>query len=75
MKVLKNDIDELVVQESDRLTRMVHQMVIKKNEIIDDFIYKNLETHILQAMKLKIENELMERKLKFNERSLAHEIS
>ncbi|MDD3238255.1 MAG: hypothetical protein PHV37_09190 [Candidatus Gastranaerophilales bacterium] len=44
--------------------KVVTDFVVKKAEIIDDFIYKNLETNILEMMKLKIENELMTRRLK-----------
>lgn len=63
MKVIGNNIEELVIEDSDYMTKIVSHMIIKKAELIDDFIYKNLDTHILQAMKLKIENELMQRNL------------
>lgn len=37
---------------------------IEYAKMLDDYIYKNIPTNVLQGMKLKIENELMERKLK-----------
>ena len=37
--------------------------MIKYANLIDDYIYKNIPTNVLQGMKLKIENELMERTL------------
>lgn len=49
---------------ADRIHQLQTQYVIKKQELIEDFIYKNLETNILETMKVKIENELLDRKLK-----------
>lgn len=37
---------------------------IEYAKMLEDYIYKNIPTNILQGMKLKIENELMERTLK-----------
>ena len=64
---IKNDEKELafdLVREG--LRTEVFKYCIQKNELIEDYIYKNLETSILQAMKLKIENELMNRLLQEN---------
>ena len=41
---------------------------IEYAKMLDDYIYKNIPTNVLEGMKLKIENELMERKLKDNDR-------
>lgn len=41
---------------------------IEYAKMLDDYIYKNIPTNVLEGMKLKIENELMERKLKGNDR-------
>lgn len=49
---------------ADRIQQLQTQYFIKKQELIEDFIYKNLETNILETMKVKIENELLDRKLK-----------
>lgn len=65
-EVLENSPEFLVVRE--RMDSIVQNFMIKKAQLLDDFIYKNLETNTLQGMKLKIENELMERKLKNNDR-------
>lgn len=40
------------------------QHTLKIAQLVDDFIYKNLDTNVLETMKCKIENELLERKLK-----------
>ena len=57
-----------VVEEAKGFDNRIHQSqmqyAIKKQELLEDFIYKNLETNILEAMKVKIENELLDRKLK-----------
>ena len=37
---------------------------IEYAKMLEDYIYKNIPTNVLQGMKLKIENELMERTLK-----------
>ena len=39
-------------------------MMFDKMKALEAFVYSNLETNILQAMKLNIENELMTRRLK-----------
>lgn len=61
---VKNNEKELafdLVREG--ITQTVFSYVIQKNKLVEDFIYKNLETSVLQTMKLKIENELMTRLL------------
>ena len=65
-KLLLNDENYLKVAEANftGLKNYITEYEIKKRELLEDFIYKNLETKILQGMKLKIENELLQRKLK-----------
>lgn len=63
-EVVKNTPERLVLQE--KINEIAQNFMIKKAKLLDDYIYKNLETSILQGMKLKIENELLERKLKNN---------
>ena len=58
------DVIEETKGFADRIQQLQTQYVIKKQELIEDFIYKNLETNILETMKVKIENELLDRKLK-----------
>ena len=62
--ILAFDVIEETKGCADRIHQLQTQYVIKKQELIEDFIYKNLETNILETMKLKIENELLDRKLK-----------
>lgn len=64
--VVENTPERLVIQE--RMNKAVQNFMMKKAELLDDYIYKNLETSVLQGMKLKIENELLERRLKENDR-------
>lgn len=64
--VTKNTPELLIIR--DKMNKITRDLILKKAELLDDFIYKNLETNTLQGMKLKIENELMERKLKDYER-------
>jgi hypothetical protein len=66
-ELLENNKNIMRIKETnyiDEVHRQFLQHEIKKQELIEDFVYKNLETNILQAMKLKIENELFERRLK-----------
>ena len=37
---------------------------MKSNKFVEDLIYKNLETPVLLEMKLKIEQELLDRRMK-----------
>ena len=62
--ILLFDVIEETMGFGERIHQAAQQYVINKQELIEDYIYKNLETSVLQAMKLKIENELMSRKLK-----------
>lgn len=63
--VISNKDDEgfnmVEINELDRITR---EFAVKYANLVDEYIYKNIPTNILQGMKLKIENELLERKLK-----------
>lgn len=66
LKLIRNDNEFLEITETYFTGLKEHTVnyLIKKQELLEDFIYKNLETSILQGMKLKIENELLQRKLK-----------
>lgn len=67
--IVSNKDDEgFNVVELNELDRITREIAVKYAKLIDDYIYKNIPTNILQGMKLKIENELLERKLKGNER-------
>lgn len=63
---LINNKDILLIEErlGESRDRFCTQMLIKKQQLVDDFIYKRLETNVLSAMKVKIENELLERRMK-----------
>lgn len=66
-ELLENNKNIMKIKETNYIDEVHLQFLqheIKKQELIEDFVYKNLETNILQAMKLKIENELFERRLK-----------
>lgn len=56
------------IVEFNELNRITREFAVKYAELLDDYIYKNIPTNVLQGMKLKIENELLERKLKNNDR-------
>ena len=65
--VNKNDYGFEIAEAStvDNLFKgFTTKIQIEYAKMLDDFIYKNIPTNILQGMKLKIENELLERKLK-----------
>ena len=66
----KCDENELIFTECNKyLSNYATQYILEYRKLIEDFAYKNIPTSILQAMKLKIENELTERKLKEKEKS------
>lgn len=50
--------------QNNNLSGIVQEYAIRYAELLNDYIYKNIPTNVLQGMKLKIENELMERTLK-----------
>ena len=62
--VLSFDVIEETMGFGERIHQATQQYVIKKQELIEDYIYKSLKTSTLQTMKLKIENELLYRELK-----------
>lgn len=64
IELLKNIPEVLEFGVTDKVLKTMEIQQLKKQQLIDDFIYKNLETHTLELMKLKIENELLQRKLK-----------
>ena len=64
IQMLENTPELLTFGVSDTITKMATNHIVEKNKLIEDFIYKNLDTNVLEAMKLKIENELLERRLK-----------
>ena len=62
---IDNKTDEgFDILEFNDLHRVVQEHVIRYAQLLDDYIYKNIPSNVLQGMKLKIENELMERRLK-----------
>jgi len=63
-KVIENNDKFLELEEKCNIHDAVHKIMLEKAKMLDDFVYQNLETEILQGMKLKIENELLYRKLK-----------
>lgn len=64
IQMLKNTPELLTFGVSDKIAKMTTNHIVLKNKLIEDYIYKNLDTNVLEAMKLKIENELLERRLK-----------
>lgn len=58
------DNEGFKVVEFNELHRITREFAVKYANLVDEYIYKNIPTNILQGMKLKIENELLERKLK-----------
>ena len=64
IQMLKNTPELLTFGVSDKIAKMATNYIVEKNKLIEDFIYKNLDTNVLETMKCKIENELLERRLK-----------
>lgn len=64
--VVENTPERLVLLE--KINETAQNFMLEKAKLLDDYIFKNLETSVLQGMKLKIENELLERRLKENDR-------
>ena len=64
IQMLKNTPELLKFGVSDKIAKMATNHIVEKNKLIEDFIYKNLDTNVLETMKCKIENELLQRKLK-----------
>lgn len=69
IQMLKNTPELLTFGVSDKIAKMATNHIVEKNKLVEDYIYKNLDTNILKAMKLKIENELLERRLKEQQRT------
>ena len=68
--VISNKDDEgFNMVETNELDRITREFAVKYANLVDEYIYKNIPTNVLQGMKLKIENELLERKLKNNDRT------
>ena len=67
IELLKNTPELLEFGATDSVLKTMEIQQLKKQQLIEDFIYKHLETHTLELMKLKIENELLERRLKESE--------
>ena len=70
-KIIENNPEYMTVEETlkypEEVSFMhdaVSYMMFDKMKALEAFVYSNLETNILQAMKLNIENELMTRRLK-----------
>ena len=53
---------------NDNINQYCQMISIRYVKLLDDYIYKNIPTEVLQGMKLKIENELLERRLKDNDK-------
>ena len=64
IQILENAPELLTFGVSDKIDKMTTNYIVEKNKLIEDYIYKNLDTNVLKAMKLKIENELLERRLR-----------
>lgn len=62
--ISNKDNEGFNVVELNELPRVTREIAVKYANLVDEYIYKNIPTNILQGMKLKIENELLERKLK-----------
>lgn len=67
IELLNNAPELLEFGVTDMVLKTMEIQQLKKQQLIDDFVYKHLETHTLELMKLKIENELLERRLKESE--------
>ena len=68
IEISSKDDEGFNIVETNELDRITREFAVKYAKLVDDYIYKNIPTNVLQAMKLKIENELLERKLKENDR-------
>lgn len=64
IQMLKNTPELLTFGVSDKIAKMATNHIVEKNKLVEDFIYKNLDTVTLEQMKCKIENELLFRKLR-----------
>jgi len=58
------EIEETLKPLYSGMQEQITKYVIDKNRFVEDLIYKNLETSVLQEMKLKIEQELLDRKMR-----------
>lgn len=67
VELFENTPELMTFGVSDKIAQIATNHIIEKNKLIEDYIYKNLEIHTLELMKLKIENELLERRLKESE--------
>ena len=68
IKISNKDDEGFNIVETNELDKIIREFAVKYAKFVDDYIYKNIPTNVLQVMKLKIENELLERKLKENDR-------
>lgn len=68
IRISSKDDEGFNIIETNELNRITREIAVKYAKLVDDYIYKNIPTNVLQAMKLKIENKLLERKLKENDR-------
>ena len=57
IQMLENTPELLTFGANDKVAKMTTNYIIEKNKLIEDYIYKNLDTNVLKVMKLKIENE------------------
>ena len=70
-KIIENNPEYLTIEERIKYPKEVSFMhdavcniMFDKNKALEAFIYSQMDTEMLQAMKLNIENELMTRRLK-----------
>ena len=62
-KLIKNDDKEMIIDRSNYLNNYVHQIVLEKAKLLDQYVYSNMETEKLKAMKHLIDAELFNRSL------------
>lgn len=67
--IIRNDKRFLEIEEKLKplyagMNEQITNYIIDKNKFVEDLIYKNLETPVLLEMKLKIEQELLDRKMR-----------
>lgn len=68
LAISNKDNEGFNIGEFDERDKITRELTVKYAKLVDDYIYKNIPTNTLQGMKLKIENELLERKSKGNDR-------
>ena len=62
-KLLKNTDTQMIIEQSDYLTKSVQHLILEKAKLLDQYVYSNMETEKLKAMKHLIDAELFNRSL------------